>query len=59
MDVFVSELQESEVDNQEENVDDFAEDAFQLVAFEGKDMDTDLLPQFCTHKEKILLISGW
>ena len=22
-------------------------------------METDLLPQFCTHKEKILLSSGW
>ena len=59
VDVFVSKLQESEDDNQEENGDEFTEDALALVGYKGIDMETDLLPQFCTHKEKILFSSGW
>ena len=59
VDVFVSELHESEDDDQEENGDEFTEDALALVGYKGIDMETDLLPQFCTHKEKILFSSGW
>ena len=58
VDVFVSKLQESEDDDQEEHGDDLAKDALALVDYEGTDTETDLLPQFQTHKEKISLSSG-
>eukprot|EP00268_Persea_americana_P013460 TRINITY_DN15912_c0_g3_i2.p1 TRINITY_DN15912_c0_g3~~TRINITY_DN15912_c0_g3_i2.p1 ORF type:complete len:191 (-),score=27.76 TRINITY_DN15912_c0_g3_i2:1759-2331(-) len=59
VDVFVSELQELKDDDQKDHGDDLAEDALALVDYEGTNMETDLLPQFCIHKEKILLSSGW
>ena len=58
VDVFVSKFQESKDDNQKENGDDLAEVALALVDCENIDVETDLVTQFCTHKEKILLSSS-
>lgn len=30
-----------------------------LVDYEGNDIETDLLPQFCSHKKTILMSSDW
>ena len=59
VDVFVLGLQESEDDDQEDHGDDLPEDALALVDYEGTNMETALLPQIFTHKEKILLLAGW
>ena len=29
------------------------------MEYEAKDVETDLIPQFCSHKEKFLLFSDW
>ena len=43
----------------EDNGDDFGEDPMVEVDYKDTDMETDLLPQFCSHKEKILLSLEW
>lgn len=57
--VFVSELSELDDGNKEDDEDDLGEDTITLVHYEGTDMETDFIPQFCLYKEKILLFSDW
>ena len=42
-----------------DNADELGEDPRAEVNSEGIDMETDLLPHFCLHKENILLSSNW
>ena len=56
--IFVSELQESKDEDKEDDGDELVEDNMVLVDYEGTDIETDLLPQFCSHNKTILLSSG-
>eukprot|EP00268_Persea_americana_P018504 TRINITY_DN19243_c0_g2_i1.p1 TRINITY_DN19243_c0_g2~~TRINITY_DN19243_c0_g2_i1.p1 ORF type:complete len:222 (+),score=40.46 TRINITY_DN19243_c0_g2_i1:1903-2568(+) len=57
VDVFVSELSKYDNEYNEDNVDEFFEEGMVVVEYEAIDVMIDLLPQFCSHKEKFLFSS--
>ncbi|XXG86275.1 hypothetical protein AAC387_Pa11g1198 [Persea americana] len=57
--VLVSEFIEFDDEDKEDNGDYLDEDSLAKVDYEGTNMETDPLPQSCSHKEKILLLSEW
>ena len=55
----MTELSKSDVEDKEDDGDDLGEEIMALVGYYGTNMETNHLPQFCSHKEKILLSSNW